>query len=92
MLSFEFQSHSITLIISRLTLFILLTLLAQREGVNIKNLLLGRSSNTPRILTSKYQYQSIKIENIKINPMNPFNPISTKRGSENLKPISRNVS
>jgi len=37
----------------------------------------------PKILSSEFQTCSIKIEDFKIIPINPFNPISTKQGSEN---------
>ena len=32
------------------------------------------------MLSSKFQSPSIKIDDFKINPINPFNPISTKGG------------
>ena len=47
------------------------------------NLLLQMSYNMPKMLSSEFQTCSIKIEDFKINPINPFNPISTKEGSEN---------
>ena len=34
---------------------------------------------------SKFQSHSIEIEDFRINPINPFNPISTKGGVEILK-------
>ena len=43
------------------------------------------SYNMPKMLSSKYQTCSFKIEDLKINP------ISTNEGSENLKHITRNV-
>ena len=49
------------------------------------------SYNMPKMLCSEFQSHSIKIKDFKINPINPFNPISTKGGSENFKPITRNV-
>ena len=49
------------------------------------------SYNLPKALTSEYQSPSIKIEDFKMNTFNPFNPICTKRGSENFKPITSNV-
>ena len=45
----------------------------------------------PKVFSSEFQSNSIKIEDFKINPINPFNPISTKGGSENFKPITRNI-
>ena len=59
--------------------------------MKIKNLLLKMSYNMPKVFSSEFQSNSIKIEDFKINPINPFNPISTKGGSENFKPITRNV-
>ena len=76
---------------SKLTLKILLTLLAPRGGVKILNLLLGMSLNMPTVFSSEFQCNSIKNEDFKINPINPFNPISTKWGNDNLKFITRNV-
>ena len=52
------------------------------------NLLFHMSYNIPKMLSSAFQTCSIKIEDFKINTINPFNPISTKEGSENLKPIT----
>ena len=34
----------------------------------------------PKKLSSEFQIHSIKIENFKINPINPFKPIKTKGG------------
>ena len=46
----------------------------------------------PKKLSSEFQGHSIKIENFKINPINPFIPNKTKgKGNKNLKPIARNV-
>ena len=45
----------------------------------------------PKVFSSEFQSKSIKIEDLKIKPFNPFNPTSTKEGSENVKPITRNV-
>ena len=45
----------------------------------------------PKMLSSEYQSHNIKIEDFKINPINPFNPISTKGGIKFVKPITRNV-
>ena len=59
--------------------------------MKIKNLLLGMSYNMPEGFSSEFQSNRIKIEDFKINPINPFNPISTEGGSENFKPITRNV-
>ena len=39
----------------------------------------------PKVFSSELQSNIIKIEDFKINPINPFNPISTKEGSETLK-------
>ena len=49
-----------------------------------------------RVSEGKLDLQSIKIKDFKINPINPFNPISTKKESgnvelENFKLIMRNV-
>ena len=44
------------------------------------NLLLGMSYNILKILCCKFQSNSIKVEDFKSNPINPFNPISTKGG------------
>ena len=55
------------------------------------NLLLQMSYNMPKMLSSEFQTCSNKIEDFKINPINPFNPISTKGGRENFEPITRNV-
>ena len=49
------------------------------------------SYNMPEVFSSEFQSNSIKIEDFKINPIKPFNPISTNEGSENVKPITRNV-
>ena len=57
----------------------------------MSNLLLGMSYNMPKMLGSKFQSHSIKIDNFKISPINPFNPISTKGGNNNFEPITRNV-
>ena len=84
MLSSEFQSPSIKIQDSKLTLLIILTLLAPRGGVNILNVILEMSYNLPKALTLEYQSPSIKIEDLKIYTFNPFNPICTQRGSENL--------
>ena len=43
------------------------------------------------MLSSEYQSHSIKIEDFKVNLINHLNPISTEDGSENYKPITRNV-
>ena len=43
------------------------------------------------MLSSEVQSQSIKIEYFKISPINPFNPISTKEGEGNFKPLTMNV-
>ena len=59
--------------------------------MNILNLLLGISYNMPKMLSSEFQSHSIKFEDFKINPINHLNPISTKGGSENFKPITKNV-
>ena len=44
------------------------------------NLLLGISYNMPNMFSSEFQSNSIKIKDFKINPINHFNPISTKGG------------
>ena len=49
------------------------------------------SYNMPKVFSSEFQSNSIKIKDFKISPLNPFNPINTKGGSENVKPITRNV-
>ena len=36
------------------------------------------------MLSYKFQSDSIKIEDFKINPINPFNPIGTKGGGVNI--------
>ena len=59
--------------------------------MKILNLSLGMSYNIPKMLCSKFQIYSIKIEHYKINPISPFNPISAKDGSEHFKPITRYV-
>ena len=43
------------------------------------------------MISSEFQSNGIKIEDLKINPIDPFNPISNNGGSENFKPITRNV-
>ena len=60
-------------------------------GVDISNVLLGMSYNMPKTLSSEYKSHSIKIEDLKINPNNPFNPNKTKGERENLKPFTMNV-
>ena len=45
----------------------------------------------PKMISSEYQSHSITIKDVKMNPINPFNPISTKGGIENFKPITKNV-
>ena len=53
--------------------------------MNILILFLGMSYNMLKMLSSEFQ-------DFKINPINNFNPISPKGGgSENYKPITRNV-
>ena len=52
--------------------------------VIILNLSLGMSYNLPKKLSSKFQSNSIKIENFQITPINIFNPINTKGWSEDL--------
>ena len=44
------------------------------------NLLLGMSHIMSKKLSSEFQSHSIKIEDLKINPINPFNPNKTKGG------------
>ena len=55
----------------------------------IKNPLLGMSYNMPKMSSSEFQTCSIKIEDFKINPINPFYPISIKGGSEDFKCITK---
>ena len=43
------------------------------------------------MISSQFQSIGIKIEDLLIIPISPFNPISTKGGSEHLKPITRHV-
>ena len=43
------------------------------------------------MLSSKFHSHSIEIEDLKINPVNPFNSISTKDGGEMVKLITRYV-
>ena len=88
MLRSEFQSPSIKIQDSKLTLFVILTLWAPRGRVKILNVILGMSYNLAKALTSEYQSDSIKIEDFKINTFNPFNPISTKEGVKFVKPIT----
>ena len=66
----------------------MLTLLAPRGRVTILNVILGMSYNLAKTLTSEYHSPIIKIEDFKINTHNHFNPISTKGGIENVKPIT----
>ena len=49
------------------------------------------SYNMRKMVGSKFQSHSITIKDVKMNPINPFNPISTKGGIENFKPITKNV-
>ena len=42
------------------------------------------SYNMLKVFSSEFQSNSIKIEDFKINPINPFNPISTKGGVKML--------
>ena len=44
-----------------------------------------------KMLGSKYQSHSIKIEDLEVNPINPLNPINTKGGSENVDHTTGNV-
>ena len=60
----NFRVIALKLRISKLTLLILLTLLAPRGGVKILSLLLGMSYNMPKMLCSEFQSHSIKIEDI----------------------------
>ena len=55
------------------------------------NILLGMSYNKPKMVSPEFRSHSIKIQDFKINPINPFNPISIKGGSENIKPNISNV-
>jgi len=38
------------------------------------------SCNMPKVFSSEFKSNNIKIEDFRINPINPFNPISTKGG------------
>ena len=49
------------------------------------------SYTMPKVFISEFQSNSIKIEDFKINPINPFNPISTKGRNTNFKQITKNV-
>ena len=69
--------------ISKSSPLIPVTLIAPRVRVQILNILLEMSYDMPKMLSSELQSHSIKIKDFKINPINPFNPISTKEGSEN---------
>ena len=57
--------------------------------MKILDLLLGMSYNMPMKFSSEFQSCIIKIENFKINPINPFNPISTKGGVKILNLLLR---
>ena len=91
MLSSKFQTCSIKIEDFKINLNNPFNPISTKEGVEIKNLLLGISYNMPNVFIFEFQSHSIKIEDFKINPINPLNPISTKRGSENVKLITRNV-
>ena len=52
--------------------------------MKLLNLLLGISYIIPKMLSSEFQSNSIKIEYFKIDPLNPFNPITTMGWSEML--------
>ena len=53
--------------------------------MKIKNLLLGMAYNMPKVHSSEFQNNSIKIEDLKMYSINPFNPIITKGGVKILK-------
>ena len=55
MLNSEFQSPSIKIQDQKLTLLIILTLLAPRVGWEILDVILGMSYNLPKALGSEYQ-------------------------------------
>ena len=57
--------------------------------MKIKNLLLEMSYNMPKMLRSKFQSHSIRIEDFTINPLNPFNNKAGAGG--HFKIIARNV-
>ena len=78
MLSSQFQIHSFKNVDFKITLWIILTLLAPRGEEKILNILLRMSYNMPKMFCSKFQSHIIKVQDFKINPINPFNPISTK--------------
>ena len=46
--------------------------------------------NMPKMISSEFQKCSIKMEDFKINPINPFNPIGTKGRNKSVKPNTRN--
>ena len=50
------------------------------------------SYNIPKILSFEFYSQSFEIEDFKINPINHFNPLSTKGGIEHFKVITKQVS
>ena len=56
--------------------------------MKILNVILRMSYNLAKALTSEYHSPSVNIEDFKINTYSPFNPISTKGGSKNVKPIT----
>ena len=66
--------------VSELILFIILTPISKKKGVNLRNLLLGMLYNMPKLFRSEFQIISLKMENLKINPFITCNPISTKGG------------
>ena len=49
------------------------------------------SYNIPMMIRSKFQSHRIRIEDFEMNPINPFNPISTKGGSEMFELTTRIV-
>ena len=73
--------------ISQLTLLIYFTLIACRGGSENFELITGMSYDFPNMISSEFWSNGIKIEDLKINPINPFNSISTKGWSQNVKPI-----
>ena len=91
MVSPEFQSHSIKIEDFKINPIYMFNPISTKGWVKMLNLLLGISYIMSKMWSSKFQSNSIKIEDFKINPINPFNPISIKGGSENFKPITRNI-
>ena len=58
--------------------------------VSEKNMETVNSGGFIQVIDSVYRVLAFKLS-VQINPINPFNPISTKRGHGNFKLICRNV-